>query len=121
MAGIRGGEGLINSLISVANGSFLSYNGSFRVVAFTDNVIENEDNLFIGEEVNLQGNNFTASSTPVLQILPNTVAWVMASSAVYLNNRARVSPQGSRLFNAVVPTATALLAANNFRLAIISS
>jgi Family of unknown function (DUF6519) len=120
MAGIRGGESLVNALLSVASGSFFSYSGSFRILAVTDNVIENDDNLFIAEEVNLQGNNFTTTTTPIF-ILQIVVAWVTASSSVLLNNRARNTSQGSRLYCGVTPGAGTLLANNNFRLFIATS
>ncbi len=123
MAGIRGGESLINALTTVTTGSFFSFSGPFKVVSFTDNVIENDDNLFIGEEVNLQGNNFTAPAPPLNQAAFLPVAWVMAANGVYFNNRGRAGAGsvGSRLFNGVNTSAASLAFANNFRLLISSS
>jgi hypothetical protein len=120
MAGMRGGELLINTLIPFTNGSFISVSGAFRYVNFTDNVIENDDNLFLGEEVSLHGNNFTAT-VPNFANPQNAVAWVLALSGVYLNNRARAAFNGGRLYNGINPAGSILMAANNFRLQIAST
>jgi hypothetical protein len=122
VAGMRGGEILINALIGMTTGSFFSYSGGFHYVNFTDNVIENDDNLFIGEEVNLQGNNFT-SVNPSSGSLQAVVAWVLATSSVYLNNRGRAANNGARLYNGVNTSgiSNVMMAANNLRLQIAST
>ena len=112
MAGIRGGEGFTDSIRANILGNFnWNFAGACRVLDVTDNVIENEDNLFLAAEVNLHGNQFT----PINQ---NTLGWVVAQSALYSDNRARW-PTGF-IYNGVPNPNGNTMAGTNLRISIVS-
>jgi hypothetical protein len=112
MAGIRGGEGLTNSIRANILGNFnWNFAGAFRVLDVTDNVIENEENLFLAAEVTLHGNHFT----PINQ---TTLGWVVAQSGLYTDNRARW-PNGV-FYNGVPNPGGNTLGGSNLRITVVS-
>ncbi len=112
MAGIRGGDGFTTMIRNaILNNSFWGFAGAFRVLDVTDNVIENEENLFLAAEVNLHGNQFT----PLNQ---STLGWVVAQSGLYSDNRARW-PNGF-IYNGVPNPNGNTLAGTNLRINIVS-
>jgi hypothetical protein len=119
MAGIRGGESLINALRGIANsGSFESYPGMFKYLDMTDNVIENEDNLFLAEEINLHGNNFTSMQAPIVGV-QGLVGWLIGSSATVNDNRARLSLQANSILQSgIVSHSSNTMFNSNFRIII---
>jgi hypothetical protein len=113
MAGIRGGDNFTGSIRgNILLNAFWSFAGAFRVLDVTDNVIENEDNLFLAAEVNLHGNQFT----PINQ---TTLGWVVAQSALYSDNRARY-PSGV-FYNGVPNPGGNTLSGTNFRITVVSA
>lgn len=119
MAGIRGGETLTNALRGVANsGNFETFSGMFKYLDMTDNVIENEDNLFLAEEINLHGNSFTSMQAPILGV-QGLVGWLIGSSATVNDNRARLSlAAGSILQSGIVSHSNNTMFNSNFRIGI---
>ncbi len=117
MAGIRTGETLTNTLRGIANsGSFETLSGMFKTLDMTNNVIEGRDNVFIAEEINLHGNNFTSLLTQNTQGL---VGWLIGSSATVNDNRARVSTSaGSILQSGIVSHGSNTMFNSNFRIVI---
>jgi hypothetical protein len=114
MAGMRFGETLVNLFISSAAGnSYFTLYGPFRTLDLTDNIIENEDNHFLAEEVNLHGNQFTFHP-----YTGATAAWVVASNATYFGNRSRTA--GAAVLNGVAGYNSNVMESGNFRLTFVS-
>jgi hypothetical protein len=114
MAGMRWGEPLMNSIRTALPNSNLVLSGTIRTLDVTDNVIENEDNYFLADEVNLHGNQFTFP----LGAADAVAAWVLAGTAMYTENRARVG--GFNIINGVTVPQNLSVTANNFRLAVVN-
>jgi hypothetical protein len=113
MAGIRFGETLTNYIRNaITTNAFFSFSGPFRTLDVTDNIIENEDNCFCADEVNLQGNQFTFPAYS-----EGIAAFVLSSNATYFNNRSR---SGAFLYNGVPVPNNNSMESGNFRLGIIS-
>lgn len=114
MAGIRGGETLINNLRSIASGNTLmSATGMFKVLEMTNNIIENEDNLFLAEEINLHGNHFTSQHTPLPQS-QGLIGWMIGSSATVNDNRGRLA--NSVLHSGITAHSSNTMINANFRI-----
>lgn len=114
MAGMRFGESLMNAIrTSIQNNSSFSFAGPFRTLDVTDNIIENEDNYFCADEVNLRGNQFTYYPS-----LDAVAGYVLASSVTYVNNRARSG--GAAIYNGVRVPNTDSMESANYRLSIVS-